>query len=144
MPNNSPDTPRIAPIFIVGMPRSGTTLLTSMLSAHPRIAIAPETQYLSYWRQTYKALTLSSPKDFDIFWQAISCSQRFSYFGVDATKTRERILSKGSLCHHHIFWGWLEEYAHSLNKPRWGEKTPLHYQHLHQLFSWFPHVQVIS
>lgn len=31
-----------SPIFIVGMPRSGTTLLASMLSNHPRIAAAGE------------------------------------------------------------------------------------------------------
>ncbi|MGD1948929.1 MAG: sulfotransferase [Leptolyngbyaceae cyanobacterium] len=132
-----------APIFIVGMPRSGTTLLTSMLSAHPRIAIAPETHYLCYWMRQYKNLKLSSEQGFSSFWQVLSDSQRFSYFGIDANKTRERILAKGSPSHQHIFEGWLEEYANSINKPRWGEKTPLHYQHLYQLFTWFPNAQVI-
>ncbi|MFG6096142.1 sulfotransferase [Leptothoe sp. ISB3NOV94-8A] len=132
-----------SPIFIVGMPRSGTTLLTSMLSTHPRIAIAPETHYLCYWMRQYKNLKLSSDQDFDIFWQTLSHSQRFSYFGIDANKTRERILAKGSPSHQHIFAGWLEEYANAINKPRWGEKTPLHYQHLHQLFTWFPNAQAI-
>ncbi|WP_322744996.1 sulfotransferase family protein [Leptolyngbya ectocarpi] len=133
----------LGPIFIVGMPRSGTTLLTSMLSAHPRIAIAPETHYLCYWLRQYKTLNLSCTQDFDSFWQAVSNSQRFSYFGIDAHPTRERILAKGSPSHQHILSGWLEEYAHTINKPRWGEKTPLHYQHLHQLFTWFPDAQVI-
>ena len=131
------------PIFIVGMPRSGTTLLTSMLSAHPRIAIAPETHYLCYWMRQHKHLELSSAKDFDRFWQTLSHSQRFSYFGIDANKTRERVLAKGPPSHQHIFEGWLEEYASCINKPRWGEKTPLHYQHLHQLFTWFPAARVI-
>lgn len=114
-----------------------------MLSAHPRIAIAPETHYLCYWMREYKTLTLSSSKDFDTFWQAISSSQRFSYFGINANKTKERILAKGIPSHHHILWGWLEEYGHIINKPRWGEKTPLHYQHLHQLLTWFPNAQAI-
>ena len=140
---NTPNSEALAPIFIVGMPRSGTTLLTSMLSAHPRIAIAPETHYLCYWMREYKSLNLSAPKDFDIFWQAISRSQRFSYFGINANKTRERIVAKGFPSHCHILWGWLEEYAHTINKPRWVEKTPLHYQHLHQLFTWFPNAHVI-
>ena len=132
-----------APIFIVGMPRSGTTLLTSMLSAHPRIAIAPETHYLCYWMREHRNLKLWSEQEFDSFWQTLSRSQRFSYFGVDANKTRERILAKGTPSHQHIFEGWLEEYANSINKPRWGEKTPLHHQHLHQLFTWFPDARVI-
>ena len=34
------------PIFLVGCPRSGTTLLSVMMHAHPRIAMPPETRYL--------------------------------------------------------------------------------------------------
>lgn len=133
----------LAPIFIVGMPRSGTTLLTSMLSAHPRITIAPETHYFSYWTRQYKSLNLVSPKDFELFWQSLSSSQRFSYFGIDANKTRERILAKGPPSHQHILSGWLEEYANNVNKPRWGEKTPLHYQSLDHILTWFPNARII-
>ena len=139
----STDRQSLTPIFIVGMPRSGTTLLTSMLSAHPRIAIAPETHYLSYWIREYRTLNLTSLKDFELFWQALSRSQRFSYFGIDANKTRERILAKGPPSHHHILSGWLEEYANNINKPRWGEKTPLHYQSLEHILTWFPNARVI-
>lgn len=35
------------PIFIVGDGRSGTTLLRGLLSAHSRLAITPETQYMA-------------------------------------------------------------------------------------------------
>jgi hypothetical protein len=34
------------PIFVVGCPRSGTTLLQLMLHSHPRIAIPPETRFM--------------------------------------------------------------------------------------------------
>ncbi len=33
----------ISPIFIVGMDRSGTTLMSVLVDAYPRIAVAPET-----------------------------------------------------------------------------------------------------
>ncbi len=36
---------RVNRVFIVGAPRSGTTLLQSMLAAHPRTVSFPETQY---------------------------------------------------------------------------------------------------
>ena len=38
----------IAPIFIVGSPRSGTTLLRFMLSSHSRIYVPDETGFIPY------------------------------------------------------------------------------------------------
>jgi len=38
--------PSDRPIFVVGCPRSGTTLFRVMLHAHPRIALPPENQYV--------------------------------------------------------------------------------------------------
>lgn len=38
-PAAEPDLERVAPIFVTGMPRSGTTFLQHLLSQHPRIAI---------------------------------------------------------------------------------------------------------
>src|ERR1700704_4645064 len=42
----NPMAPSDRPIFIVGCPRSGTTLFRTMLHAHPRIAVPPETRFV--------------------------------------------------------------------------------------------------
>uniref|UniRef100_UPI00281255E6 sulfotransferase n=1 Tax=Streptomyces alfalfae TaxID=1642299 RepID=UPI00281255E6 len=34
------------PVFLLGCPRSGTTLLQLMLHAHPRIALPPENRFV--------------------------------------------------------------------------------------------------
>lgn len=133
----------MSPIFIVGMPRSGTTLLTTILSAHPRIAISPESHFLTYWLPTYRHLDFDNPQEFQQFWQVLSQSKRFSYFDIAPEQTLKTILSKGSPTAATIFAGWLETYGERYNKPRWGEKTPLHYQHLEQLLTWFPQAQVL-
>ena len=38
-----------APVFVVGGPRSGTTLLSAMLAAHSAFDCGPETHFLSRW-----------------------------------------------------------------------------------------------
>jgi hypothetical protein len=39
-----------APVFVVGVARSGTTLLASMLSAHPRLDCGPESRFFARYR----------------------------------------------------------------------------------------------
>ena len=49
--SNSLRGERFAPVFIVGCPRSGTTLLQRLLDAHPLIAVAPETHFIRrFWQ----------------------------------------------------------------------------------------------
>ncbi|MEM8809709.1 MAG: sulfotransferase [Cyanobacteria bacterium P01_G01_bin.38] len=127
----------LSPIFIVGVPRSGTTLLASLLSAHPAIAISPESHFFNYWLPTWGNLPLET------LWQELRQSQRFSYFGMDADTVWARTQTKGQPTQQTLFESMLETYAAQLNKPRWGEKTPMHYQHLDQIFDWYPNASVL-
>src|SRR3989338_6176614 len=43
-----------SPIFIIGNPRSGTTLLRLMLTCHQHIVIPPECGYMIWWYEKYK------------------------------------------------------------------------------------------
>lgn len=47
MSNDLPAPMSDAPIFVVGFPRSGTTLAQSLIGAHPRIAAPLEMHYFS-------------------------------------------------------------------------------------------------
>ncbi|MBI3838011.1 MAG: sulfotransferase, partial [Planctomycetia bacterium] len=40
------DTDSFSPVFLIGCPRSGTTLLRVMLDSHPHLASPPETFFL--------------------------------------------------------------------------------------------------
>ena len=131
------------PIFIVGMPRSGTTLMTSMLSAHPHIAISPESHFLWYWRKRYSHLNISDPNDFEIFWQEFSNSQDFKKFSIDSQATRTSILATDKISYKSIFTNILQKYASKMQKSRWGEKTPDHYSYLHVIFKWYSEAKII-
>jgi len=138
-----PEHAAVSPIFVVGMVRSGTTLISMMLSAHPAIAIAPDTHYVNAWVQRHRNLQLSQPADFDQFWSAFSGDKRFGYLGIDAGDVRHSIEVNQRYSFRGVYVSVLEAYAANLHKPRWGEKTPFSADHLDTLFSWFPEARVI-
>mgnify|MGYP000529984615 CR=1 FL=1 len=52
------------PLFIVGMPRSGTKLLRDLLNQHPKIHIAEiETHFLPFWFSQWKEFGDLSEKE---------------------------------------------------------------------------------
>lgn len=133
-----------SPVFIVGVPRSGTTLVSSMLSAHPNIAISPETHFLNNWAKPNLENNLSSKQDIDSFWDCYSHSDRFSHLGLDANCVEAGFISTvEEFGYKAIFSTILQEYAHKLDKRRWGEKTPSHYLHIDTLLEWYPQARII-
>lgn len=42
-----------SPIFVLGNPRSGTSLLRLMLNSHPNLVIPPESGFLEWWYKKY-------------------------------------------------------------------------------------------
>jgi hypothetical protein len=131
------------PVFVVGFPRSGTTLLRALLSAHPTIAIAPETHFLNKFAKGFEDHDLRTAEQFQQFWNRFSQSDRFVDLGIDAESTRDRILATGDLHLKNVFALTLQEFARQAGKPRWGEKTPAHDRHIGRLLEWYPDARVI-
>ncbi len=131
------------PVFVVGLVRSGTTLMSMMLSAHPAIAIAPDMHYIHRWVQRNGELQLSRPADFERFWNAFSSDERFAYIGIDAGAARQYIVDNRRCSFRGVYLSILELFAANMQKPRWGEKTPFTANHLETLFGWFPDARVI-
>jgi hypothetical protein len=108
------------PIFVIGVYRSGTTLLRYVLDSHPRIASPPETNFLHRLGSTAEdpeALAGLESMGFD----------------------REHVLGRiRAECQY--FYG---NYAASRDKPRWADKTPLYVSHLPLLHQIFPDAQYV-
>lgn len=132
-----------SPIFVVGMPRSGTTLVSSKLSAHPEISIAPESHFLNYWMQRFDPESLNTACGFSSFWDEFIQSERFQYFEIEPIQLLESISQVSQFKAKQLFSNLLKEYAQKSKKPRWGEKTPAHYAHIDELLSWYPNARII-
>ncbi len=133
------------PIFVLGCPRSGTTLLQLMLHAHPRIAMPPETRFVL---TSYEARNSFGDLREEPNRRALADSivrERHTLFydlGLDADEVFEKIVegppTLGSAIGI-VFRG----YARRFDKPRWGDKRPGYYQYIPALLRMFPDAQIV-
>lgn len=133
------------PIFIVGCPRSGTTLLSTMLHSHPRIAIAPETRFLlrNYRnRESFGDLQIEANRR--KLAREITRPYRamFRDLGIDRRRTMRRIVS-GPPTLGSAFGAVWQEFAEARGKPRWGEKRPAYWWGSSIVLRLFPDAQFI-
>lgn len=56
-------TKKISPFFILGNPRSGTSLFRLMLNSHPHMVIPPESGFLQWWYSKYNNWSLEDSTD---------------------------------------------------------------------------------
>ncbi|SHG53276.1 Sulfotransferase family protein [Jatrophihabitans endophyticus] len=132
------------PIFIVGCPRSGTTLLSTMLHAHPRIAIPPETRFLLpayHDRAEFGDLTERANRR-RLAKRITGKGSKFRDLGLDKKRTIKRIVNGpptlGSAAG--IVW---REFARSRGKVRWGEKRPAYWREMDVVLRLFPDAQIV-
>ena len=106
------------PIFVVGSPRSGTTLLRLILDSHPRIACGPETHILADLDDSLRR-----------HWR------RLERYGRDESYWQARC--------RHLFEEVKGDYAAAKGKPRWADKTPSYALHLPFITALFPEAQIV-
>src|SRR3954451_3039534 len=137
--------PSDRPIFVLGCPRSGTTLFRTMLSAHRSIAIPPETRYLMgmYWRRSQLGDLRQRETRAELASAIVDDPEtRFRVLGVDAEQIRSEIID-GPPTLGSAFGIVFRGYARSFDKPRWGDKRPAYYAFMDELDHLFPDAQFI-
>jgi hypothetical protein len=133
------------PIVILACPRSGTTLLSTMLHSHPRIAIPPETRFLiSTYLARERFGDLRDPANRQRLATWITRPQaKFNDLGIDREKVIQRIVD-GPPTLGSAYAALFEEFAAKRGKPRWGEKRPSYFQWTATILRLFPDVQFVA
>ncbi len=118
-----PDQPP-AP-FVVGVARSGTTLLRLMLDAHPELAIPPETHFIPKVKSGRAAEAVGEGEMRRRAHEVITEHRRWPDFGLDADELRAPLRRRTEPFNRRdalrAFYGL---YAGKQGKPRWGDKSP--------------------
>ena len=136
--------PRI--LLIVGVQRSGTTLLRSILNTHPQISIGYE---CAFYRRLYDTYAAGVPCDerIDVFVDDLFAVKRFEHWGLDrdcVTRTLRSaglpVLSYADAVRRIVFL------FHETNKPEAlyaGVKNPHGIYHLDFILDLFPDVRIL-
>lgn len=114
-------------VFLVGCPRSGTTLLQSLLAAHPQIASFPESHFFRFlcrsrpvWRRALGLVSPATKQRFEKFLEDLNCQDTQAY------------LPKLPLQRHYVraFNTLLDTLTYQQQKNIWLEKTPDHIRNI--------------
>jgi hypothetical protein len=145
-PSHSPgiEEPRLnAPIFIVGAPRSGTTLLRNMLNRHPAIAICRETEFHRLVFQRRRAFGgLSDVRNRQRLVKQYLLTRRIQRMQMDSRALEQALLREGT-SYEAFLASLLRFYAQAHGKKRCGEKTPMHALFTETLCEWYPGAIII-
>ena len=113
-------TAQAAAPFIVGVPRSGTTLLRLMLDAHPNLAVPFETHFIANFIGGRDTRSLSA----HAFCNEIVATPYWKNLGLSATALHAAVESQGPFSVADGLRTLYGLYAAQFGKTRWGDKTP--------------------
>jgi Sulfotransferase family len=136
MPNQRPPAP-----FVVGVPRSGTTLLRLMLDAHPQLAIPAETHFFPELIERWPELAGDGTAANVI--RLITGHPRWPELGITETQLRERLGEAGELDLPASLRAVGETYAVAAGKSRWGDKTPGYVTAMEQIQGVLPEARFV-
>lgn len=126
-------------VFVVGCQRSGTTMLQRMLDAHPRLAVAYDSLFITRVIKG-EALGFDPPLTPEVVEFARS-HPRFSRLELaDEAVARA---AQGATRYSEFVAGIYDELASKHGKPLAGEKSPGYCRHLPELHALLPWVKVV-
>lgn len=131
------------PVFIIGNPRSGTTLLRLMLNNHKNIVVPPECGFAVWWYDNYKNWNqhLSQNKQHvESFIHDLSTSRKVETWNLDYATLGDFIQAKKPANYTelvssvYIYFG----ISNQRTFQRWGDKNNFHIQYIDVLDNIFP------
>lgn len=139
------------PVFIVGAPRSGTTLLQYMLRSHPSLSLPTGESHfiIPYYRDAGHYENLASPQALNTL--LADMRRRNAEFietdlhGIDfdEDKLGRIFFEEGHRNVREVLTALFQRNAEGEGKQRWGDKTPYYILHLSKLLHWWPDAQII-
>lgn len=133
------------PLFIIGCPRGGTTLLRLMLNMHSQIAIPAESHFLIPILKKFDPEATLNKNDAEGVIRIISDHPRFQDWNIEANDLNNLVMNlnfpiKLSNLISQVFFIQISDSG----KPIWGDKTPEYFSIVPKLSRLFPKAKMIG
>lgn len=128
------------PVFIIGNPRSGTTLFRLMLTCHSNICIPPECGWLIGMYAKWGSRCVYNKQEVEKFVEDIQnpSVRKFKTWNLDVERLKKELLYSSSYkeAASRIYRLFMKQYQS--NKNRWGDKNNFFLHHIDTIDELFP------
>lgn len=134
-----------APFFILGNPRSGTSLFRLMLNSHPEIVVPPECGFLQWWYRKYKNWNKTCCQNAEVLKQYcddVLSSKKIESWDIDPEALIEQIKVKEPASYAELSILVYKQY-NTKKKGLIGDKNNYYIQHLNLLDEIYPNTKYI-
>src|SRR5260370_28020917 len=120
--SSSPSRVTTPVVFIIGCPRSGTTLVRHIVGAHPLIAITPEAHWIPLWFEKRRGLTPEGLVTVDLIPELVA-HNKFSLFRLGREELMTLVGSGEPRPSPYFHTGSFDLYGNALRKQLVANKT---------------------
>ncbi|MDX6743374.1 sulfotransferase [Actinocorallia sp. A-T 12471] len=134
------------PVFVGGCPRSGTTLLRSMLNSHPELAMPHETYFVvPAWRRrdAFGDLTVERERRAVAQWIVETPKTRYPRLSLTEDELSDALAAAPPTIGSLIAAAFAASAAKQ-GKPRWGDKRPHYILNMNAVYGLFPNAQFVN
>ena len=129
--------------FVVGSPRSGTTLVRLMMHAHPALAMFPESRFVTRYARHRRRYESADGFDSARFADDVLGHEKASQWKLDAELVRARLTSDAPADLPGAVRSVFSAFADQHGKARYGDKTPTYVMDVLLLKVLFPEARFI-
>ena len=129
-------------VFIVGCPRSGTTLLRRMIDAHRQIAITRETHWIAKRFEKRQGVTPDGLVTPELLSWLLS-DEKFTRMGIGQDELEGLVAGEEPVSYSTFVTGVFDLFGKGQGKRLVGDKTPSYLRHIPTLHALWPQAKVV-
>jgi hypothetical protein len=129
-------------VFIIGCPRSGTTLLQRLVDAHPRLTIIHETHWIPKWYYKARKQTPRGCVNRKLIRYLLQ-RRKFARLGISRAELEQWIRSGEPVSYADFVGRVFDRYGEARGKPLVGDKTPAYARNVDLLHTLWPKAKFV-